>query len=161
MIRAEFFRCLNESTERIRVYRLGTNPTLDNRNAGTLAMVVGYIRDVVIFGPNNFGDSIYVYDVDVELPYGEYLPYNGAQPSRYDTAKQAMGLVGKNKSYNLTGNPAYSFPAGSSKWRATLVKRMSLQSFVVKADTLVPTEGGWLEAPLDVAVRVAQQVLGV
>lgn len=166
-VRSDFFRFLNEAqTERIRVYRLGTNPTLDNRNAGTLETVVNFMADWLPYGDAR-GTAIFIYDVTVELPYGRYRQYSHGRQVRSVDLAPPDGLVGKDTSYggSLT-NVAYSFPEGSPKWKATLVKKIDLKDFLAKADSLMgstPWLGRGEGNGQDRAkmLRVAKQVLGV
>lgn len=161
MLRSAIFKPLNESTERIRVYRLAANPILDNRNAGSLTAVISHMYSAHYFGWT-LGNKIFVYDVTVTLPYSEYVAAKDGSPRGGEPVKTDM--VGRTDP-NIYIDQAYFFPAGSNKWQATLVKQMDLAELVRKVDELCAKRGDSFRWRSDLEnynkrARLAKEVLG-
>lgn len=76
------------------------------------------------------GDTVFVHDVEAELPYREYVPYIEKTPyndSNRNLLSHLAGHVGRRTF--PSGGTVYSFPK-DGKWKSTLVSQTTLKDFI-------------------------------
>lgn len=118
-IAREILKVARELTaaRRLKVYRVGSGRSLDNRNAGDLSGMAKFLEDaedVDSVQSMGGGDEVTEYEVEFDGDFGPYQYFRKGKAESGDSPQVGMKKLGK--------DTWYSFPAGGN-WKLKKVGR--------------------------------------